>query len=77
MKAITIVKKIEKENACSIHTAELLTDALHREGRLPNGYAIRFRPLFGDFDVVNADFEKHRVTYSVGITLEELKNIAM
>ena len=56
MTATTIINKIKKENACSIHRAELLTNALHREGRLPKEQIIRFRPLFGDFDIINADF---------------------
>lgn len=55
MKAITIMNKIKKENGCSIHTAELLTRALHRENKLPTNQAIRFKPLYGKFDIVNAD----------------------
>ena len=55
MKAITIINKIKKENGCSIHTAELLTNALHRENKLPTNQAVRFKPLYGKFDIVNAD----------------------
>lgn len=55
MKAKTIILKIEKEQACSIAAAELLTRALHRENKLDINKAVRFRPLFCDFDIVNAD----------------------
>lgn len=58
MKAITIIKKIEKNGKTSIAQAELLNKALHREGRLPENKMVRFRPLYGDFDIVNADFIK-------------------
>ena len=54
MKANTIINEIEKAGACSIAQAELLTKALHRENKLPESQAIRFRPLIGDFDIVNA-----------------------
>ncbi len=53
MKAKTIIKKIEESKECSIRTAELLTNALHREKLLEIGKSVRFRPLFCDFDVVN------------------------
>ena len=52
MKAITYVAKIEKENACSIHTAEKLTEALIRENILDSRLCVRFRPLFGDFQII-------------------------
>lgn len=55
MKAITIMNKIKKANECSIATAELLTKALHREDKLSDDQAVRFRPLYGDFDIVNSD----------------------
>lgn len=78
MKAITIIKKIEKNGKTSIAQVELLTKALHREGRLPEDSAIRFRPLYGDFDIVNADW---MVTKKFNLDLcetiggiEELKN---
>ena len=58
MKANTILNKIKREDACSIATAELLTKALHREGKLEITQAIRFMPLFGKFDIVNADLFK-------------------
>lgn len=73
MKAINYVRKIEKENACSIHTAEKLTRALHREGVMDESLAIRFRPLFGDFDIVNSDFETRGVNFSEPTTLGEIK----
>lgn len=69
MKAITYINKIKKENACSIHTAKLLTKAMHREGIMDETLAVRFRPLFGDFDIVNSDFE------TVGVTFAEPTNI--
>ena len=56
MKAITIIKKIEKNGKTSIEQVELLTKALHREGRLAENKMVRFRPLYGDFDIVNADW---------------------
>ena len=56
MKAATYIKRIKEDNACSIHTAEKLTEALHREGILHTDLAIRFRPLFGDFDVVHKEW---------------------
>ena len=52
MKAITYIKKIDKENACSIHTADKLSEALHRENFLHPDLVLRFRPLYGDFDFV-------------------------
>jgi len=73
MKAITYINKIRKENACSIHTAELLTKALHRENIMSETKAIRFRPLFGDFDVVNADFLNVGVTYAEPTTLDQIE----
>lgn len=76
MKAITIIKKIQAENGCSIARAELLTKAMHREGILPSSAAIRFRPLFGDFDIVNADFETNGVQYSVPTSLSDLEKTA-
>lgn len=78
MKAITIIKKIEKNGKTSIAQVELLTKALHREGRLAEDSAIRFRPLYGDFDIVNADW---MITKEFNLDLcepiggiEELKN---
>ena len=55
MKAITILNKIKEEEVCSIARAELLTKALHREEKLNKEQAIRFMPLYGKFDIVNAD----------------------
>lgn len=58
MKAITILNKIKEEEACSIAKSELLTKALHREGKLNKEQAVRFMPLYGEFDIVNADLFK-------------------
>lgn len=58
MKAITIIKKIREENACSIHTCEMLNRALRREGYMSNDWNIRFMPLYARFDFVNNDFTK-------------------
>lgn len=78
MKAITIIKKIEKNGKTSIEQVELLTKALHREGRLAENKMVRFRPLYGDFDIVNSDL---MVTKKFNLDLceiiggiEELKN---
>lgn len=73
MKAITYVNNIKKENACSILTAQKLTKALHREGIMDESLAVRFRPLFGDFDIVNADFEKNGVNFSEPTTINEIE----
>ena len=78
MKAITIIKKIEKNGKTSIKQAELLNKALHREGRLAENKMVRFRPLYGDFDIVNADYIKTGefnldLCESIG-GIEELKN---
>lgn len=73
MKAITYVKKIREQNACSIALAENLTRAMHREGIMDESLAIRFRPLFGDFDLVNADFEKVGITFAEPTTLDEIE----
>lgn len=54
----TYINKIIRENACSIQTAEKLTEALHREGILHPDLALRFRPLFGDFDIVSTGWLK-------------------
>lgn len=53
MKAITYIRKIDEAGACSIHTAEKLTEALHREQLLHPDLVLRFRPLYGDFDFVH------------------------
>ena len=79
MKAKTIIKKIEENRECSIRTAELLKNALHREKLLEIGKSVRFRPLFCDFDIVNTgllkgyeDFDE-TVYENIG-TLEDLKS---
>lgn len=58
MKSASIMELIREKGECSIRRAELLTQALHREKKLSEDQAIRFRPLFGDFDIVNADLFK-------------------
>lgn len=77
MKAKTYYNKIKTENACSIATAENFTKALHREGLLDRSLAIRFRPLFCDFDIVNSDFTSNRigVTSSVKCDLDDMKEL--
>lgn len=55
MKAITILNRIKEKGSCCILDAENLTRALHREGKLDENKAIRFRPLYSCFDIVNAD----------------------
>lgn len=59
MKAIKYIEKIEKENACSIHTAELLTKALIRENILDSRLCVRFRPLYGDFQIIETIWFTH------------------
>lgn len=77
MKAITILNKIKKEQACSIHTSELLNKALKREKKLREKEAIRFRPLYGDFDIVNADYLKNglKEQYMAPMTFDDLYKI--
>ena len=77
MKASTIIKKIETTNTASVAQTELLTKALHREGKLPQEQTIRFRPLFADFDIVNADLFttgkfKTELCFKIG-TIKDLK----
>lgn len=77
MKSATYIQKIEKEQACSIATVEKLTAALHREELLDKELVIRFRPLFGDFDVVNAGwFETQKMSFHQPIgSIKELANL--
>lgn len=58
MKSSTIIKNAFTTNQFNIAKAELLTKALHKEGKLPKNQAVRFRLLQGDFDIVNADLFK-------------------
>lgn len=62
MKSITILNRIKKEESCSLHDIDLLTKALKRENKLREKESIRFRLLYGDFDIVNNDFENVGVT---------------
>ena len=65
MKAKTIINKIIEKNSCSIHTAKLLSNALHREGYLHEAYELRYRLLLGTFDFVNQGYEKFGAIVSV------------
>lgn len=56
MKAITIVNKIIDKGEVSIGQIELLNKALHREGILPESRSVRFKMLFGNFDIVNTGY---------------------
>lgn len=56
MKSETYIKKILAEGACSIATAEKLTEALHREGLLHPHLSVRFKVLFGDFDIIETEW---------------------
>lgn len=76
MKSKTIVEKIKRENACSVHTAELLTNAFHREGKLSADKAIRFKPLYGTFEIVNADF-KTKLTDAFPISFFDLQEMSL
>ena len=58
MKSITILNRIKSTERCSINDTNLLTRALHREGKLDTDKAVRFKVLLAEFDIVNADFEK-------------------
>lgn len=55
MSSQEMMNRILESQSCSIGIAEGLTKALHKENKLDKRKAIRFRPLFGDFDIVNAD----------------------
>lgn len=54
MKAMTYLKRIQKEQECSLHQIEMLTKALHRENLLKEEQAVRFRPFYGDFELISA-----------------------
>jgi hypothetical protein len=82
MKASTYISKIQKEQICSIATAEKLTEALHREGLLDENLVVRFRPLFGDFDILEKSWftiQKSNVFIQVGkienlmVVIQEIK----
>lgn len=76
MKSTTIIAKIADTQMCSIATAELLTKALHREGRLSLDRAVRFRPLYGDFDIVSADFADYdKTAFQVYETIGTIENL--
>lgn len=79
MKAATYISKIQKEQVCSIATAEKLTEALHREGLLDENLVVRFRPLFGDFDIVERSWftvQESKVFINVG-NIENLMTVIL
>ena len=53
---LKMIEAIKKEPVKTILMAEDLTKALRADGLLNEMYAVRMRPLFNDFDIVNADF---------------------
>lgn len=56
MKLTTILNKVKSENRCSIATAEMINQKLHEEHLIPDQMVFRFRPLYGDFDLVTRDW---------------------
>lgn len=52
MKLSTILKKVKAENRCSIATAEKIGKKMTDLGIISESEIFRFRPLYGDFDVV-------------------------
>lgn len=77
MKSSTILDRIKHDQTCSIHTIELLNKALKREGKLNEAQSIRFRFLYGDFDIVNADYMQNGVkaSYHAPMNIETLSNM--
>ena len=76
MKTESYIEKIKRENCCSVHTAEKLNKALHREGLLEESLVLRFRPLFGGFDILHKDWftnQRNDIYYEVG-DIENLMN---
>lgn len=53
-----IIKQIKITNKCSIDRAKELTKALHSEGLLDKSLAVRFRPLYQDFDILEKRYFK-------------------
>lgn len=47
-----IIETMKKKNSFSIAMCDELNVLMTSEGILPSGYILRFRPLFGDFDLV-------------------------
>lgn len=56
MKSSTIMRRIKEKGTCTIAACEKLTYTLICEGKLNPSQAIRFRPLHGDFDIINSDY---------------------
>ena len=75
MKAETYIKKILAEGACSIATAEKLTKALHREGLLHPHLSVRFKLLFGTFDIIETDWLEEKNENPWFYPINEFSNI--
>ena len=76
-----LIQDISKERVKTTLMAEDLTKALREDGLMSEEYAIRLRPLFMDFDIVNADFlEGKELTFQKVIgpvekTLEKVREL--
>ena len=76
-----LIQDISKERVKTVLMAEDLTKALRADGLMSEEYAIRLRPLFMDFDIVNASFfEGQELTYQKVIgpvekTLEKVREL--
>lgn len=76
-----LIQDISKERVKTTLMAEDLTNALREDGLMSEEYAIRLRPLFMDFDIVNASFfEGQELTYQKVIgpvekTLEKVREL--
>lgn len=75
MKATTYIQKILAEGACSVATAEKLTEALHREGLLHPHLSVRFKILFGNFDIVETEWLKGNIKKTWFYPIIEFPNI--
>jgi hypothetical protein len=76
-----LIQDISKERVKTTLMAEDLTKALREDGLMSEEYAIRLRPLFMDFDIVNASFfEGQELTFQKVIgpvekTLEKVREL--
>jgi hypothetical protein len=75
MKSETYIKKILAEGACSIETTEKLTEALHREGLLHPHLSVRFKFLFGTFDIIETDWLEEKNERPWFYPINEFSNI--
>lgn len=50
------IEALEKAEGVTNENAAELTELLHKEKKLPMELAVRLRPLFRDFDIVNEEF---------------------